>query len=150
MRSTRVLLTGSLCLLLATGLEFWAYPWSIYFSNFTYGVGVTLGSYLIMAIVVGLVASAATFALSLYRFMPAIGQALMTGTAMLTTLVVLALILGPFGIDIPGTRTRGIFFSEWKFMIFTCEVAAPAAALAGFIAWFIVQRERRVPHAAIR
>ena len=47
MRSFRVLLTGSLCFLLAVGLEFWAYPWAINFGNFTFGFGITLASYLI-------------------------------------------------------------------------------------------------------
>lgn len=149
MRFTRVVLTGGLCLLLAIGLEFWAYPWAIYFGNFTFGVGVTLGSYLIMAVVVGLVTSAATFVLSLFRFMPAVGQALMTAVASLTALALLALILGPSGIDIPGTRASGIFFSEWKFMIFTSEISAPAALLAGLIAWFIVRREQRVSPATM-
>jgi hypothetical protein len=149
MRSTRVVLTGSLCLLLAVGLEFWAYPWAIYFGNFTYGFGVTVGSYLIVALIVGIIASAATFALSLYRSMPAIGQAVMTGTSMLTTLGVFAFVLGPLGLDIPGTRARGIFFSEWKFMTFTSEVSVPAAILAGFVAWVMVRRELRIASAAM-
>jgi hypothetical protein len=150
MRSFRVLLTGSLCFLLAVCLEFWVYPWAIYFGNFTFGFGITLASYLIVALVVGLVASAVTFSLSLYRTMPAIGQALMTGVAMLATLCVLALIFGPFGLDIPGTRARGIFFSEWKFATFTSEVSAPAAILAGFVVWLTVRREQRIPLATMQ
>ncbi len=150
MRFSRVFLTGGLCFLLAVGLEFWVYPWAIYFGNFTYGFGITLISYLIVALVVCLLASAATFSLSLYRSMPAIGQALMTGTSMLTALIVLALIFGPFGVDIPGTRARGIFFSEWKFMTFTSEVSAPVAVLAGLITWFVVRRQKRVVHATMR
>jgi hypothetical protein len=144
MRPFRVFLTGSLCFLLAVGLEFWAYPWAIEFGNFTFGFGITLASYLIVAFIVGLIAAAATFSLSLYRTMPAIGQALMTGTAMLTALCVFALILGPFGVDIPGTRARGIFFSEWQFMTFTSEVSAPTAILAGFVVWLNVRREHRI------
>jgi len=150
MRSLRILLTGSLCFVSAVGLEFWVYPWAVYFGNFTYGFGSTLASYLIVALVVGVVASAASFSLSLYRSMPAVGQALMTGVSMLTALCVFGLILGPFGLDIPGTRARGIFFSEWKFMTFATEVSAPASILAGLVAWLIVRREQRILRAAVR
>ena len=149
MRSTRVVVTVCLCFLVALGLEFWAYPWAIYFGNFTYGFGITLVSYLVTALLVSSVAAAATFFLSHYRSMPAIGQALMTATSMLVTLCALALIFGPFGLDVPLTRVRGIFFSEWNFMTFSSEVSAPTAVLAGLIAWAIVRRQRRTPHTAM-
>jgi hypothetical protein len=150
MRSSRVLITGILCVLLAVGLEFWAYPWATYFGNFTYGFVITVSSYVIVGLIVGIIASASTFFLSLFRSMPPIGQALMTGTSMLVSLCALALILGPFGMEIPGTRARGIFFDEWNFITFTSEVSAPAAVLAGLITWLMVRREQRVLRAITR
>ena len=74
---------------------------------------------------------------------------MITGIAMLTALGVFALILGPFGFDIPGTRARGIFFSEWNFMTYTIEVSAPAAILAGFVTWLMVRRDQRILRAAM-
>lgn len=40
---------------------------------------------------------------------------------------VLAFVFGPTGFDIPGTRVRGIFFAEWKFVTFFFYVGLPVA-----------------------
>jgi|GEM_PF-2671688 len=47
-------------------------------------------------------------------------------------LLVLAMAFGGIGLglDLPGTRINGIFFSEWKFATFLIYVGAPLCATA--------------------
>ena len=137
----RLLVAGCLCLSLSFGLEFWAFPWSTYYGNFNFPFEITFLSYIAVALVVGLTASVIAFALSRFRIMPALGQGVMTGVLMVAALCILALLLGPSGFDIPGTRVRGIFFSEWNFLTFVSEIAFPSSAAGGLVVWGLLRLE---------
>jgi hypothetical protein len=60
-------------------------------------------------------------------------SAILAGTLSLVCLCFIAIILGPFGADIPGLRVRGIFFAEWEFMNFIFYDAVPMTAVAVFL-----------------
>jgi len=109
------------------------YPWSVYYTNFTFGRSITLWSYII-------VASATAFVILLAVSVPLrkkIEQAALRGflTAFIAfaLLTVAAILLGPMGTTVPGTRVRGIFFSEWKFLTFIFKVALPLSILGSVV-----------------
>jgi hypothetical protein len=112
------------------------YPWSTY-AAFDFSKGITLASYLLAAAIVAAIAAMATV-LSLRAFKAsALLSAVMCGVTMLVPLSLIAVLLGPSGFDMPGTRLNGIFFSEWKFLNFIFMVAAPASiAAAALCGWF--------------
>jgi hypothetical protein len=42
-------------------------------------------------------------------------------------------VFGPLGLDVPGTRIRGVFFSEWKFINFILYDAIFLSFVAGIL-----------------
>lgn len=48
----------------------------------------------------------------------------------------LSLFFGPLGLNLPGTRIRGVFFSEWKFTNFIVYDAVVLAFFAGILRRF--------------
>lgn len=122
---------GLLCAVASLGLLFWAYPWSIYYGNFTFAYGITLRSYVIMALLIGaLVWIAMSISSRFLRLKPST-EALFTGLVTIFALILISLMLGPSGANIPETRISGIFFSEFKFMNFIADVALPSSCSAG-------------------
>jgi len=135
MRAIFNVVAGLLCAAASLGLLFWAYPWSIYYGNFTFGYGFTLRSYVIMALLIGaLVLIAMLISFQLLRLKPS-AEAMFTGLVTIFGLILVSLLLGPSGANIPGTRISGIFFSEFKFINFIADVALPSSCMAGALAW---------------
>lgn len=130
--------SGVFCL----ALLFLIYPWSTYYNNFTYGLWVTLGSYLLLSLLVGIVGSIAVGGLSFAKF-PALGKCALSGVFSFVVLFAGSLLLGPGGIDLFNTRVGGIFFSEWKFVTFIGTVALPISILNAMLAWWTARREHR-------
>jgi len=84
---------------------------------FTFPVAVTVASYVGLSVLMLVVGNAASF------WLPRVIAKRQLGHGLLTALVfgsfaLLALLFGPFGVDVPMTRVRGIFFAEWKFVSF--------------------------------
>lgn len=138
---------GLVCAATSLGLLFWAYPWSVYYGNFTFGYGITLRSYVVMALFIGVVVSAAaSIVCRIPRIEPS-GEALAAGLIALSSLILISLLLGPCGADLPGTRIAGIFFSEFKFMNFIGEVALPSSIVASGLSWcFALLKQRSTKH----
>jgi hypothetical protein len=111
------------------------YPWSTY-AAFHFSKWVTLASYLLAAFIVAAISAIATV-LCLRTFKGSLKlSAVMCCIAVFASLSVIAVLLGPAGFDVPGTRLNGIFFSEWEFLNFIFIVAAPASIVAaGLCAW---------------
>ncbi len=122
--------------LLALELE---YPWSTYVA-FGFSRGRTLVSYLIVAALVA-IATAATSALFLW--VPAASarfRSVVCGIVAFGLMSLLGVLFDPVGLEIPGTRVNGIFFSEWKFLNFVFFVAAPAAVATTVICAWVARR----------
>jgi hypothetical protein len=49
---------------------------------------------------------------------------------------VISALFGPVGLDLPGTRIRGVFFSEWKFTNFIFYDAVLLALFSGVLRRF--------------
>ena len=87
------------------------YPWSTY-AAYDFSKGITFISYMLAALVVAAVAATATvLCLRAFRGSRLLG-AVMCCAAMVVSLSMIAFLLGPAGLDVPGTRLNGIFFSE--------------------------------------
>jgi hypothetical protein len=116
------------------------YPWSTY-AAFGFSKGMTLASYLLAAFMVASMATVATvLCLRAFRESPLL-SAVMCGVAVFVSLSVIAVLLGPTGLDVPGTRLNGIFFSEWKFVNFIFMVAAPASIAAAALCAWLARRQ---------
>ena len=139
MNIRRGLVIGFSSSLVCIGLLFLVYPWSIYYGNFDFGRGITLVSYLLLAISIGAIEAAVICLLSLCKEMPAAGQCILTGIVSFTALFAVSIFLGPGGTDLFHTRVGGIFFSEWKFVTFDFEVALPISTLNAGLVWCAVR-----------
>jgi len=140
MRLMHGALLGSVTAVICLGLLFAVYPWSVYFGNFTYGSGMTLLSYVLLAVLVGIVVASASCIFVLFSRMVAITQGLLTGIVSFALLFSGSLLLGPGGIDIFDTRIGGIFFSEWKFLTFDSCIALPISIFAAALVWWAARR----------
>jgi uncharacterized membrane protein len=63
-------------------------------------------------------------------------EAIMIGGIIFLLLCMIGALFGPLGINFPGTRIRGIFFSEWKFINFILYNAIVLALLGGVLRRF--------------
>ena len=122
------------------------YPWSTY-AAFRFSKWVILVSYLAAAFMSAAAAAAATvFCLSMRRgshFLRAAACCI----AMFVSLSVVSVLLGPGGLEVPGTVLGGLFFSEWEFLNFIVRVAAPASVAAGALcAWLARRRSQANLH----
>lgn len=108
-----------LCFITALAGLFWQYPWPVEYGMFNFGVLETLWAYILTAAAMTLIASAVR--ILVVRFVPESRRlaavALGSGVTFLG-LAILALVFGPVGANVPGTRVRGIFFAEWSFVPF--------------------------------
>ncbi len=108
-----------------------------YLQNFTFTKSSTVASYVILAFVLTLLAY--FVAPWLTRLLLPKSEASNTARALATAgiaflvLCVMSVLLGPLGVDIPGTRVNGIFFSEWKFINFILYDGIILALLAGLL-----------------
>lgn len=129
--------------LLALILE---YPCSTY-AAFDFPQWMTFISYVVVAALT--TAPAATTA-AVFLWAPAASatfRSVACGVASFGLMALLGLLLGPAGLDIPGTRVRGMFFAEWKFLNFIFLVAAPSALVAAVVcAWSANRRSQFLQH----
>ncbi len=125
-----------ICWTFTIGLLYWQYPWSTYYGQFRFGWRETMASYVVLASVMAgigcwlspLVSNRLLTRTSSWAALAGLGFALT-----LVSLVVLAISFGPYGLSIPGTRIRGIFFAEWKFVNFILYCAIPFAITASVV-----------------
>ena len=132
----RALINGFVAFLAAVAALGIVYPWSTYYENFEFAWWTTLSAYLLVAGVLGIAAGVSSqFLAGLSRFPPAI-RGLGCGLVIFAVSVLLAFAFGPMGMTVPGTRLRGIFFAEWRFISFLVYVGAPVAIIAAlFCGW---------------
>jgi len=139
----RTAVSGFLVYVVAFAVLQAAYPWSTYYGNFEFGWWPTLSSYLVVA---GLMAGTAALTTGLLLKTPSssvILRAAGCGVITFAFAVMVSFIFGPGGFNIPGTRVRGIFFSEWQFLSFLFLVAAPVSLVAGILCGWAARRQLR-------
>ena len=130
----------SLLLTFAVALAalFFTYPWTLYKANFNFSWQETLASYLVLAGMMAIL-SGLLLPLGLRRFVTCQGVSLRAGVAQTLASVGMVFLLvllfsGPgFFWNIPGTQVQGIFFAEWKFVVFFFQVGIPFSAVNGAI-----------------
>ena len=144
MKSKRAVLIGFSCSTVCLGLLFGLYPWSVYFGDFTFSAESTFASYMLLAVLVGMVTAVVDYAVLGISRIPVYGRIALVGILLFLILIVLSLIFGPMGVEFSGSRVRGIFFSEWKFATFDCFVALPMSILNVVLAYRIIRREQKV------
>lgn len=111
-----------------------AYPPSTYLNYFYFPKTETKFTYVIVALFTSLISSwVAPKAAPL--LLPRVTKSKWAGAAMTGFIgfmiqAILSFGFGPRGWDVPGTRVRGIFFSEWDFLTFIGHVASPMAFLS--------------------
>jgi len=116
----------------AVGVLFVVYPWSIYYGCFDFSWWTTVSSYFVVALGMGALAVlSGRFCLRLG--LSPVRAGILRAATMLTVEGAAAVVFGPMGLDVPGTRVRGIFFAEWKFVTFFFYAAAPVSMLAGLL-----------------
>jgi hypothetical protein len=64
-------------------------------------------------------------------------EAITTSGIIFVLLCCISVFFGPFGVDIPGTRIRGIFFAEFKFLNFIVYDGILLALLGGLLRRFV-------------
>lgn len=116
-------------------MELYSYPWSVYYGNFTYGVGITLFFYLFPPVIAGVVVITALGIIGGFLRVSARNEALLTGLAVLAIFLCMDLMLGPLGVEIYHARVRGIFFDEWNFINFFVFVALPISIFVSGVTW---------------
>jgi hypothetical protein len=139
----RALIVGPLTFLACFGALQAAYPWSTYYGNFEFGWWPTMGSYLLVAALFGVTAAAIAGTLSRTSIQSAALRGTACGLAVFALAVLAAFLFGPGGLNVPGTRIRGIFFSEWRFLNFLAYVAAPVSLLAAVTCGWGAWRQRQ-------
>jgi len=98
------------------------YPWSDSYGNYVAGLWETLISYLFVSAVIG-IAAAFLCILKPRKNQSIYLHGIVMGLLFIVFSVVLAIMFGPVGINVPGTRVRGIFFAEFQFIDFIICVA---------------------------
>jgi hypothetical protein len=140
----RAVWVGAISAIVSTGLLFVAFPWRIYYGQVTHSrAGITLESYLLVALLVGLIVAPAVVVLSHYWKIRPLGLGLLTGIVSLILLIVVSILMGPYQWDIPCTEVY-IFFTEWNFTGFICQVAFPVSLLAGALVWWDARRKKKL------
>ena len=107
------------CFSVALAGLLWQYPWSIQYGMFRFGRAETLLAYILVAMLMTAVVIGARqiVSVSLPRLRP-VAAMVVSGAIAFVAFLILALVFGPGGVNVPGTRVRGIFFSEWSFVLF--------------------------------
>ena len=137
------LVIGMITVMFSLGLELYSYPWHVFYGNFTYGVEVTILSYLLPSALAGITVTIAAGSRSRFQGISASGLSVLTGGALLATFLILDVLLGPIGVEVYRLRVRGIFFAEWNFINFFAYVALPLSALVTGMMWLAVRQHRR-------
>jgi hypothetical protein len=103
-----------------------------YIRWFTFPPAITIGSYIALAVLLLLIGDAVTLWVPKLFINAQLGQGWRLAS-LFAAYVLLALLFGPFGFEIPGTRIRGIFFAEWKFVTFIFVDAIPLLGVYYFL-----------------
>jgi len=113
----------------------WAYPWSISYGAFTFSRAKTGTAYAILAMVMPLVVWAVFRGLCVFgrTRLGNLSLTAATAVASIVSFAIIAWLWGPFGLETPGTRVQGIFFSEWNFLTFVLKVVPPFAVLSALV-----------------
>jgi hypothetical protein len=126
--------------IVSVGLLMLTFSITGYLSNTTLSKTSTVLSYFILALLLTIAAYLATWiSRLLFPKLREGGWADVTATAgvIFLLLCLLSAIFGPFGVDIPGTRIRGIFFAEFKFLNFIVYDGILLALFGGIVRRFV-------------
>lgn len=104
-----------------------------YLSNSTLSRTSTIISYIILGFLLSGIAAylAPWITHLLFPKLREWAEAIATSGIIFVLLCCISVLFGPFGVDIPGTRIRGIFFSEFKFVSFIVYDGILLALLGG-------------------
>jgi hypothetical protein len=138
----RAIVAGLISTIGCTIALFAFYPWSTYFGNFRFGLAITAGSYLIVALMTGIWV-ALTYLVLQKRVSSARLAGAICGSVLFGLLAACALLLGPIGLNVPGTRIRGIFFAEWKFLTFMGYIAPAVAVISAVSTALLLSNKTR-------
>ena len=112
----------------------------IYLKNFTFSTVRTLGTYFVLAFLLTAIAIYVVpwIVSHLLAHIETSGwiDVMMTVLITFCLFCIMSISFGPVGANFPGTRTRGIFFAEWKFLNFLFYDALPLSLLAGAVRRF--------------
>ena len=118
------------------------YPWSIY-AAYNFSKIFTLTSYLIVAAMIAVIAAVTSHFFLRLPKASAVFRAILCGITVFGLMFLWAILFGPVGLNMPGTRVRGIFFSEFEFLGFIYFVAVPASTItAALCGWFACKRSK--------
>jgi len=114
-----------------------------YLRNSTLSKTITVASYIILAFLLSLIAVYLVPSVTCL-ILPKLleggwADAIMTAGIIFVLFCAISVLFGPVGVDLPGTRIRGIFFAEWKFVVFILKNGAPLALLGGILKLFAKQ-----------
>ena len=140
----RASLTGVLAFLACFAALQVVYPWATYYENFEFGWWQTMVSYLLVSALIGVGAAWATGLILGRSNQSAALRGIESGALTFGLAVLLAVLFGPAGLNIPGTRVRGIFFSEFNFLNFLFLVAAPLSLFISLFNGWQASRARSV------
>lgn len=120
-----------------------------YLRNFHFPAATTIASYFLLALLLSVVAVyIAPWTIS--HMFPGLHRnpwADASVTAVLTFVIFCALGIsfGPLGVDLPGTRIRGIFFAEWKFTNFIFYDGLLLSIVGGGLKRYTSIEESQIP-----
>lgn len=137
----RSIIVGLLAFLASFAALHITYPWATYYGNFEFGWWRTMTAYVITAAFLGVVAGVSSVRLQRASTRSIALRAFSCGVINFVSALLLALLLGPVGMTLPGTRVRGIFFAEWSFLNFLGFVALPIAIFVGFLCSWNLRRQ---------
>jgi hypothetical protein len=102
-----------------------------YLRNFSFPYPMTIASYLVVAVLVTSISMGIAPLVS--KWLAKKESVLLTSFVSFVLLVVVSILFGPYGLDLPGIRVQGIFFSEWKFTNFIFYDALPLSIVGALL-----------------
>ena len=120
-----------ICIAVVFGELHMFYPWDVYFGNFYFSWWKTMLSYVILSIITGII-GAILIPLVIHKILSRSRSrnVLNVGIMTFAVLLIIAILFGMCGFTIPNTRVRGIFFAEWKFLIYIFQITFPFSLFA--------------------
>ena len=137
------LVRNAVSLLLPAALIVWSYPPTTYFKNFDFPFAVTFVSYAVVYVLVLAVVVVLAPVVARQVHTSPIRRAALQAIAATAAFAAIAIVFGPIGCDVPGTRLNGIFFSEWKFTNFFFYVGFPVAVITSAMVFLTHGDEQR-------
>jgi len=138
-----VLINGATSFVATLVLSLLAFPWKTYHGHFSSSSQRTTVSYFMVSVISAVLCSALPSLVirSKARFFltqDGLRQGLRFATIHLLGLLVVMLMFSGVGFfwEVPGTRVRGIFFSEFHFVWFAYRVGLPVCLLAAALSYW--------------